>query len=246
MIKNRKLIIWILSILLIIGLLFGACAVYVSIYYEADCTVIDAFLDSSSVVNDERDGFSAFIPSGTAEVGFIFYPGGKVDHKAYYPLMQTLAEYGILSIVIEMPFRLAVLDVNAASSVRKEYPEIKNWYIGGHSLGGSMAAAHQAKNESDYKGLILLGAYSTKDLSGADVSALSIYGSCDGVMNRKKYDSNLSNMPKNFEELVIDGGCHAYFGAYGEQKGDGKATITLEEQIYITASRIYSFTEAHE
>lgn len=239
--KKQKALRWLIPILLTLGIIFGACAVYVSIYYEADDAVTNEYLSSGSSALDERDGFSAFVPSAKTEIGFIFYPGGKVDHRAYYPLMQTLADYGILSVVAKMPFRLAVLDQNAANEIREEYSEIKSWYIGGHSLGGSMAASHLYKHSDAYKGLVLLGAYSTKGLSKLDVSVLSVYGSSDEVMNREKYDENLKNMPSDFSELIIDGGSHAYFGAYGEQKGDGKASITRDEQIYVTASRIYSF-----
>lgn len=48
-------------------------------------------------------------------------------------------------------------------------------------------------------------------------------------------------LPKDFKEVVIEGGCHAYFGAYGEQEGDRPATITKEEQIKITTEEIVNF-----
>ena len=48
-------------------------------------------------------------------------------------------------------------------------------------------------------------------------------------------------MPDNFTEVVIDGGCHAYFGMYGEQEGDGVATISNQEQIAKTADAISEF-----
>jgi hypothetical protein len=51
-------------------------------------------------------------------------------------------------------------------------------------------------------------------------------------------DYMCEHTPDDFKEIIIDGGCHAYFGMYGEQKGDGKANITNEEQIKITASYI--------
>ena len=238
--KQKKRIVW-LSIAIGIGVLILASAIYLSIYYKADGDMAEKFPHSEFITIEENDDFTAFIPNGKATAGFIFYPGGKVDDKAYHPLLQTLADYGIFTAVAKMPFRLAVFGVNTADKIREDYPEIEEWYIGGHSLGGSMAASHLAKHESDYRGIVLLGSYSTKDISGTDISALSIYGSNDGVMNIKNYEKNHSNLPNDLSELVIDGGNHAYFGAYGEQKGDGEATVTNAEQIYVTASHIYLF-----
>lgn len=43
-----------------------------------------------------------------------------------------------------MPFNLAVLDSSAADGVINEFTNIQNWYIGGHSLGGAMAASYTA------------------------------------------------------------------------------------------------------
>jgi hypothetical protein len=57
-------------------------------------------------------------------------------------------------------------------------------------------------------------------------------------LNREKYDENKSNLPENFTEVVIEGGCHAYFGMYGAQNGDGTPTISNHEQIRLTAEHI--------
>ena len=119
--------------------------------------------------------------------------------------------------------------------------EVENWYIGGHSLGGSRAAAYLEKSMEDYDGLILLGSYSTADLSELNLDVLSIYGSEDQVMNREKYDENKENLSEDFVEIILDGGCHAYFGMYGEQEGDGTATITNEDQIYAASDAIIEF-----
>jgi len=152
--------------------------------------------------------------------------------------MKACADKGILCVLIEMPFNLAVLDMNAAEGIMSRYPEIENWYIGGHSLGGSMAASYLSKNVDEFEGLILLGSYSTADLSGTDLDVLSIYGSEDKVMNYEKYTNNKTNLPKDFTEVVIDGGCHAGFGMYGAQDGDGIPIISNEEQIRLTAEKI--------
>lgn len=239
--KKRKALIWCLSILLTVATIFTAFAVYLSIYYKADDDAMEAFYASPTIKIEESKKFTAFIPQGEVKTGFIFYPGGKVDYKAYYPLMQTLADLGVFTAVAKMPFNLAIFDTDAAKKIQDAYPEITDWYIGGHSLGGAMASSHVSKASDSFKGLILLGAYSTKDISDSRIAVLSIYGSNDEVMNREKYESNRSNLPSNFTELVIDGGCHAYFGVYGEQKGDGEPTLSNEEQIYATANHIISF-----
>ena len=38
-----------------------------------------------------------------------------------------------------------------------------------------------------------------------------------------------------YTETIIDGGCHAGFGSYGAQKGDGTPIISAEEQQQQTA-----------
>ena len=235
--RKRKIFIIIISVLLIIAILVGACAIYIVDYYRADNEAIGAFLPQGTTWKEEPDGTIVFEPKG-ATTGFIFYPGGKVEYTAYIPLMQEYAEKGILCVLVEMPCNLAVLDINGADGIQNEYPEIEEWYIGGHSLGGSMAAAYLANNTDDYEGLILLGSYSTADLSDTDISVLSVFGSEDKVMNREKYEDNKLNLPRNFTEVVIDGGCHAYFGMYGTQDGDGTPSITNEEQIRLTVENI--------
>ena len=99
------------------------------------------------------------------------------------------------------------------------------------------------RHAEDYERLILLGSYSTVDLSETNLAVLSMYGSEDKVMNHEKYQDNRSNLPSEFVEYVIDGGCHAYFGMYGAQEGDGMPSITNEEQIRITIEKIVKIME---
>ena len=172
------------------------------------------------------------------KAGFIFYPGALVEHEAYAPLMQAIASRGITCLLVEMPLDLAVLDIDAAEGLREAVPQIETWMIGGHSLGGAMAAAHAAKQPELFDALVLLGAYSPEDLSDTGMKVLCVVGSEDGVINREKYEESLKNYPASFRELSIDGGCHAYFGDYGAQKGDGTPTISRELQIGMTASAI--------
>ena len=94
-----------------------------------------------------------------------------------------------------------------------------------------MAAAYADEHDGPWAGLVLLGAYSTSDLSDNNLGILSIYGSEDGVMNRQAYEKNLGNVDApTAAEYIITGGNHAQFGSYGPQNGDGTATISAEEQ----------------
>lgn len=234
--KHKKRIIALVgAVLLCIG-----CWAYVADYYHADATAIAAMASVSSVSVEQNGSTLAFVPE-KAETGFIFYPGGKVEYTTYAPLMRILAENGVLCVLTEMPLNLAVLDMNAADGIPEQFPQVTRWYIGGHSLGGSMAASHAAKNSSLYEGLVLLASYSTADLSTSDLDIISLYGSEDGVLNMEKYAEYKANLPADFEEHVIEGGCHAGFGSYGPQDGDGVPSISGEEQVQMTSQFLIDF-----
>lgn len=233
--SRKKLWIVLASVALFLSLLVGACALYLGDYYKADRAAIDAFAPMNEVTfHTEKNGNVIFEAEG-ARVGLIFYPGGKVETEAYMPLMAAFARRGIFCVLIDMPFRLAVFDIDAADGIPARYPQIENWYIGGHSLGGAMAASYLAEHQSEFEGLLLLAAYSSADLSQSNLAVLSVYGTEDKVMNRQKYEKNKKNLPENFREVIIDGGCHAYFGMYGAQDGDGTPTVTNKEQIMASA-----------
>lgn len=229
-----------LTLLLAIGI--GGYA-YVSDYYHADESALEAMSDQTDGIQIEQvRNVIWFIPEDPA-IGLIFYPGGKVEHTAYVPLLRACAEQGILCALVQMPGNLAVLDANAADGLQQEHPEITAWYIAGHSLGGAMAANYAAAHYEDYDGLILLAAYSTKDLTRTNLRVLSVYGSEDGVMDSQNYEDNRENLPADTVEIVLNGGCHAQFGSYGPQEGDGVPSISGEEQIRQTAEAIWAFME---
>jgi hypothetical protein len=241
--RKKRIFIWLTSLTAVFVLIIAAGLIYVNDYYPADAEAINAFTPSATVRQIAlTDGTIVFEPENP-EAALIFYPGGKVEYTAYIPLMRACAEKNIICFLVKMPFNLAVLDINAADGIREQYTNIENWYIGGHSLGGSMAASYLENHANKFDGLILLGSYSTADLSSTELKVLSVYGSEDKVMNKEKYNANITNLPKNFTETVIDGGCHAYFGVYGKQSGDGTPTITAKEQILLTAEEIEKFVK---
>lgn len=234
--KKKK----VLLIASVVVVLFAVlCFAYVNDYYRADDVAMDCIANPTEgiKVTEETNEQIIFEPED-ATVGFIFYPGGKVQYEAYAPFMEELAEQGVLCVLLHMPANLAVLDMNAADGIQEEFPEIIEWYIGGHSLGGSMAASYLAEHAEDYEGLILLASYSTEDLKETDLDVLSIYGKNDKVLNAEKYKENKDNLPKDYEEIIIEGGNHAYFGSYGAQDGDGEPEISNEEQIEFTVDAI--------
>lgn len=132
-----------------------------------------------------------------------------------------------------MPLNFAILDSDAADEVFDELPEINYWYIGGHSMGGAMASSYAAENAEKIDGLVLLGAYIYGDVPPED--AITIYGTLN------------SNLEKNIDYtenvVIIEGGNHAQFGNYGEQKGDPPATISRESQQNIAVEEILDFIE---
>lgn len=227
-----------LAVLLVIGI--GSYA-YLSDYYHADETALEAMAYQTDSVQAEQNGDVIWFVPEDPTAGLIFYPGGKVEYTAYAPLLRACAEQGILCALVKMPGNLAVLDANAADGLQQEHPEVTTWYIAGHSLGGAMAASHAAAHEKDFDGLILLAAYSTKDLTDTPLRVLSVYGSEDGVMNQESYEKNRANLPADTTEVVLNGGCHSQFGFYGAQDGDGIPTISGEEQIRQTVEAIAAF-----
>ncbi|MBE6878658.1 MAG: hypothetical protein E7488_05780 [Ruminococcaceae bacterium] len=223
-----------------VGVCFAALYLYSSDYYRADETAINTLEDTESVSVEITDNMAIFRPENI-EAGLIFYPGGKVEYTAYAPLMHKLAENDIACVITKMPFNLAVMDINAADKAIERIANVDRWYIGGHSLGGSMAANYLEKSESNFDGLVMLAAYSTADLSDNEVKTLCIHGSEDKVLNWDKHTEYMENLPEKAKCCVIEGGNHAQFGSYGDQKGDGEATLTAEKQLEYTAEAIIEF-----
>ncbi len=225
--KHKKLWITLVTILAVLLICTIAVAIYISDDYPADKTAAIVF-ESGKRVED------CVVFDGDGDIGFVFYPGGKVEAAAYAPLMQKLSKRGITCVLVEMPLKLAVLDAGAWEEAIAYAPGVKTWYIGGHSLGGAMASSCDPKV---FAGVVLLAAYPTDTV---DIPVLSLRGTEDKVLDMEAYREGLAFM-KDQTEVVIEGGNHAQFGYYGLQDGDGTATITREEQIEKTVAEIAKF-----
>ena len=244
---RRKLWSWLIVIVLVLAVAVAGANIWIERQYPYGTAARDALVSTKTLSTttgkvtgrltvEQTEDAIAFIPDAP-RAGFIFYPGGLVPTEAYAPLLRALAEEGVLCVAVKMPLRLAVLDMYAADGIAARYPDVTRWSIGGHSLGGAMAASYAAAHTDEYEALVLLAAYSTTELPEG-LSVVSIYGDQDQVMNREKYARYQTNLPEDVQELVISGGNHAQFGDYGHQKGDGMAAVSPEEQLTQTLQAI--------
>ena len=192
-----------------------------------------AALQSNDEVQVEPEPWLVFTPLPDKQtVGLILYPGGRVDPRAYAPAAHALAREGYLVVIVPMPLNLAVLSPDRAADVMAAFPWVGRWALGGHSLGGAMAARFAYQNPEATHGLVLWAAYpaSTDDMSGRTIAVTSIYGTRDGLATEDKIAASRPLLPGNTHWVAIEGGNHAQFGWYGPQSGDGTATISREEQ----------------
>ncbi len=202
---------------------------YVSDYYRAKDVALEVLSAGDNI--EVRDDLTILSPSYPTDTAVIFYPGAKVEAIAYLPLLDQLRQTGLTCILVEMPFHLAIFDADAAEDVMAQFPDIRHWYIAGHSMGGAVASQFAADHPDEVDGLILLGAYLYGDYPPEDT--LTIYGSLNqSVEDKIDYTENV---------VEIEGGNHAQFGSYGPQKGDMPATISAEEQQAQTVEAISNF-----
>jgi pimeloyl-ACP methyl ester carboxylesterase len=206
-----------------------------------------AFPEAAAVADAAQRvrGWYVFAPEGEPLAGFVFYPGGLVDPAAYAPWMRRLADGGALAVIVPMPLDLAVFGIGRAAEVVRAFPRVDRWAIGGHSLGGAMAAEFVKGNPGTFSGIALLASYPAEstDLSALPIQAVSTYGTRNGVTPPEGFEASLARLPAGTELVVIDGGNHAQFGHYGPQTGDGVATIDREEQQRQTAETVLAFLE---
>ena len=228
--KKKIIAIVIIILLLIIG--YGIY--YINDYYHADESV-DDYINGSDNITVIKTSNGLLLDGEGNDTAVIFYPGAKIEYTSYLPFLTKVANEGVDCFIVEMPFNLALLGENSADEIIDSY-NYSNYYISGHSLGGVVASQYvNSTNKTD--ALILIGSYSTSEISKP---VLSIYGSEDKVLNMENYNES-KKLFKNMTEVIIDGGNHAQIGNYGNQSGDGIANISSDEQQQQTANAIIDF-----
>jgi pimeloyl-ACP methyl ester carboxylesterase len=147
--------------------------------------------------------------------------------------------------IVPVPFKLAVFDPFVANPVIRENRYIRSWAIGGHSLGGAMAARFVYQDSTACKGLILYAAYpdGSNDLSKRGIPVLSISGSLDGLATPTTIENNKKYLPAppQTRYVVLEGANHAQYGNYGKQNRDNDATMSYSEQQRRTVEETVRF-----
>ena len=204
---------------------------------------LDALSSDDSVRVDPQPWLIFRPTGGSLRTGLIIYPGARVDARAYAPLARTLATKGITVAIPSMPLNLAIFGPNKASEIITATPEIDRWFIGGHSLGGTMAADFASRNRAKVSGIILLASYplAGSGLAAADIPVLSVYGTNDQIATVSEINESRMDLPSTTRWIEIIGGNHSQFGWYGEQPGDGQAAISREEQQRQVTQAIMDF-----
>lgn len=229
----------VVTVILVLGFVYWA-----NDAAPATDVALKALESDPQMVVDQRDGYVVFLPVGQSPTtGFIFYPGGRVDYRAYAPVLRMIAQQGYVVAVVDVNLNLAFFEINAADAVISNHPEVNHWAVGGHSLGGVAASSYAAKHLEEVDGLVLWASYpADASLTNATIKVVSIYGTKD-MAGMEPFDKSRAQLPADTQFVVIDGGNHAQFGAYGFQAGDNPASITADEQWAQIAEATTRFLE---
>jgi hypothetical protein len=190
-------------------------------------------LESDEAVSVTQGNYIGFMPNETPLGGYILYPGGRVDARAYAPLARAIAEQGYYVAIVYAPLNLAFFGINAADAVIADHPEIDTWSVGGHSLGGVAAALYAESHPETIDGLVIMASFPANNAlaSNDNLQVVSIYGTNDGLASSQNILNSADELPANTQFVAIEGGNHEQFGYYGDQDGDGEPTITRAEQL---------------
>lgn len=224
-----------LVIVLVVGML--GFVVWAENAYQPNEVALQALKSDALVTVTQQDGFITFEPAAQrTTTGFIFYPGGRVDYRAYAPVLHEIAARGYFVALVHVKLNLAFFDVNAADKVISQFPEITQWAVGGHSLGGVAAALYAKDHQNVIRAIAFWASYPADDaLKNSNILMLSLRGSEDGVATNEKIEESKALLPAHTQFITIAGGNHGQFGSYGPQAGDNPATISPEEQWIRTA-----------
>lgn len=208
---------------------------------------VAAMGSDQSVTVSESPTQIVLTPTGAVSAtGVFFQPGAKVDARAYAAVLRPLAESGYTVVIPKQPLGIAFLAISAFDAAKTDFRGISAWVVGGHSLGGTVAAleadAGDGDPDSPVMGLLLYASYPASDISATlTAPVLSISASNDGLATPDKIAATRATLPAASTFTVIDGAVHAYFGDYGAQPGDGTPTISHDDARKQISQRSLAF-----
>ena len=207
---------------------------------------LDALADGPGVDVTESATRIALRPAGgVSQTGLVFYPGAKVDARAYAAILRPLAEAGHPVVIVKLPFGIAFADPDAAAGVIGSEDGVSRWVVAGHSLGGTVAARFAGGRHRGVTGLLLWASYpasSIRDRTGLAVTSVS--ATEDGLATPGDIAASRADLPPGTRFVAVRGAVHADFGDYGAQSGDGTRTIPHEEaQRQIVAASLRMLEE---
>lgn len=215
----------------------GAFLFWANDIYPPMPEALAALKSDEHVTFKQMNGWLVYYPvsqgdvfSSAVNTGFILYPGGKVDYRAYAPLAREIAARGYLVVVPSVRLNLALLDPNVAADVIQAFPQIKHWAIGGHSLGGVAAASYAAAHPDQIQGVVFMASYPQDSLANYPGKVLSLFATNDGLASPDEIEKSKTNLAPAAQFIPIRGGNHSQFGYYGMQSGDHPAAISRAEQ----------------
>lgn len=212
-----------LTVLLFCTLFIAGTLVWLAIPYGFDKEAVKHALVSDREVNVTQGRFQVFRPTNKQPLtGLIFYPGGRAAPESYAPLLKQLSATGLVVVNVPMPLHMAIFAPDRADDVMEAFPDIDDWYLAGHSMGGVAAVEYTAEHASLLRGLIMWASYPDRDISQIKISTLSVYGTRDKMTTVEEVQSRKRMLPEQTEYIAIDAD-HWLFGHFARGAGSGEA-----------------------
>jgi hypothetical protein len=193
---------------------------------ERDAT-LEVFRDDRIQVSEADGSIVMQATEGAGTTGVLYFPGARVNPYSYlYPLSEIAAS-GVTVVIMDPLMNMALFDTRSIDELSLAAPKVSDWVLSGHSLGGVRAC--MLADHPDVVGLVLMGSYCANDISSTAIPVLQILASGDGLINAEALKASAQLLPPSTQKITLEGANHASFGTYGEQPGDGIATLSRAE-----------------
>lgn len=210
------------SVLAAVGLLALGFAAWWLAPFPADQVALDV-LEHPVGFNVTESASSIILqPEGEKSgTSLSFYPGARVDARAYVDILSPLARDGIEVTILKPPLGMAFLVLGVSR------PDTRAWAVGGHSLGG-VAASGAVDDGAD--GLLLWASFPASDISeDTELNVTSIFGTEDAFATPAEVMASATDLPPGTVFVAVQGAIHSFFGDYGLQPGDGTPAVDRDQ-----------------